>query len=142
MDKDQKLIINISSVLFLIGVCMLAYFLPMYIEARSSTFWPTTTGEILEMEHHDTIGAGGSYYEMTFTYTVDGKRHSASDTGSPFHKGETATVYYNPDEPSTAVLFPGATGGHYIAVGIGSFLALIGAYLFVAAVLGKVKVIR
>ena len=142
MDKGNKTVLKISCIIFIIGMCMLAYFLPMYIRAKSSTRWPMTTGEIISMEKHTRTGSSGSYYEMRFSYTVDGKPYTAADAGRGILVGKRVDVYYKPDSPGTAVLYPGSSWGHYIALGMGSFLAVIGAYISIAALFGKVKVIE
>lgn len=142
MDKDSKTMLRISSVMFVVGAAVLLYFLPKYMRASNSMQWPTTRGKILKEEYHSRVGSPGGYYEIEYRYEIDGKIYTGKDSGPAMDKNNPADVYYSPDDPSTSLLYPGASFGHYFALSIGSFVAFVGGDIFVAALFGKVKIIK
>ena len=113
-------------------------------KAQASTTWPSVQGEILASDVNYWSDEDGDYYqpEVTFEYTVADRRYEASrinfssDTSyntnddaqavtNRYPVGQTIPVYYDPTEPDTAVLEPGATAGSYLLLGIGGFFILL-----------------
>ena len=115
----------------------------------ASLTWPRTRGRILTSEVKR--GAkGGARADITYGYSVAGQSHTGSRVNSSLggsNLNESSrivkanpvnsdvTVFYNPANPTEAVLEPGAKGGSttpFLAalMFVGS-LAMVGVYLYV-----------
>ena len=57
-------------------------------------------------------------------------RSAAQEEKKRYPPGKKVKVFYDPKNPSTAVLIKGAGGGVWVAVGLGSVFVLIGTCLF------------
>lgn len=102
--------------------------LPLIKEAKASKGWPTTTGVILnsKVKTHQSNDSNSSTYsaEIVYQYQIKqsvlkaetvwfggdistSNRSMAQETVKKYPAKKQVTVYYNPDEPATAVLEPG-----------------------------------
>ncbi|MDY0018241.1 MAG: DUF3592 domain-containing protein [Candidatus Delongbacteria bacterium] len=121
--------------------------------AKKSETWPTVEGKILSSEvvrKTSSSSNGGSsttyHAEVEYEYTIDGQRYfsdrvsfgqyGSSDRGHAagivniYSPGETATVYYDPEDYNTAVLETGAGFGSWIMLIVGSVFGIIGIVMF------------
>ncbi|MDD4205780.1 MAG: DUF3592 domain-containing protein [Candidatus Delongbacteria bacterium] len=121
--------------------------------AKKSETWPTVEGKILSSEvvrKTSSSSNGGSsttyHAEVEYEYTIDGKRYfsdrvsfgqyGSSDRGHAagivniYSPGETATVYYNPEDYNLAVLETGAGFGSWMMLIIGSIFGIAGIVMF------------
>jgi hypothetical protein len=106
--------------------------------ARASAEWPTVEGRITRsVVRHSTDAEGGDSYspEVAYTYAVSGRafegerikfgensygsRSRAEAIAAGYPVGRQVEVYYEPANPSNAVLEPGLSAGSYIVLGIG-----------------------
>lgn len=90
--------------------------------------WPTVAGEVTRSEVESSTDSDGTTYraEVSFRYEVNGQEHEsdtwrfgawgssdsseARDVVKRFPVGRTVDVYYNPDDPASAVLEVGVQG--------------------------------
>jgi len=135
---------------------------PILDQAKASEEWPQTQGEILESElvesHDDDSTTYGA--QVIYRYSLDGGEfesdriwfggdYSTSNRSEMFEVvkkypvGQAVTVYYSPDDPTEAVLMPGAYTSSYVLfaigmvfLGIGGSLLLGFVFLFVQSVTG------
>jgi len=131
------------------GVPVTVYGVMLILDAWASEGWPTTSGRVIESRVTETRSrnSGTDYRaEITFEYEVDGAAHrsdrwtfnnpkfnsssEARAVASRYPVDAEVEVYFDPDDPSTAVLQPGAGFFTYIYFIFG--LSLIGLGVFVA----------
>lgn len=135
-QQVRKRRFSTATVLFLIGTGLILYGGNTLATAWRSSSWPTTEGKITYSALRSE-GAPGLWYE----YRVQGTRYVAEfyrvgGNATPFAsvakaaserypEGRAVKVYYNPNDPSEAVLEPGVWYGNFIfpVVGIGLLLA-------------------
>jgi len=128
MKRFTGMALTAAALLLGIGLAVYARF--DSIAARKTTVWPSTEGHIIASEQTGTSGNPGA--RITDTYTVDGQEYQANQlSASPFAdmfranavrrkyaKGSTPTVYYDPTNPTNAVIetgTPTATFGVFLA---------------------------
>ena len=126
---------------------------PTLDKAKASADWPTAPGTVIKSEL-DQSGGGGRSKKTSYSasviyrFEVNGEQYEGdeiwagqygSDDRSAMQKlirqypiGEPVTVYYSPDDPSTAVLQPGAFASSYMPYGIGMGLVVLGGLLLLA----------
>jgi hypothetical protein len=117
----------IGSVFLLIGGGVAFYFgKPILDKARASESWPTVQGQVIKSElesHHDKKKTTYSAL-VIYKFEADGEdyegdevwfgQYSSSDRSAmqklvkEYPVGKDVTVYYSPDDPTQAVLQPGA----------------------------------
>jgi hypothetical protein len=86
---------------------------------------------------------------VSFTYTFDGQQYegddlfagsvppsyeteqAARDVVSEYESGMTTTAYVDPDNPDTAFLKNRTSNRHFLLVGIGVLMALLGGFFVV-----------
>ena len=125
----------------------LFYFGPLSAR-HSQSEWPTVPGRIVSSELVE-FGAGsidgpGYYWEVRFAYDVAGTNYTAEQDwpgreGPPGASGPRAsvTVYYNPADPSRAVIRPGVisswgpilTGLGFLVGGLGAVALFSGIWI-------------
>ncbi|MBK8988939.1 MAG: DUF3592 domain-containing protein [Chloroflexi bacterium] len=120
-----------------VGIGLFIWGLNVLQKAQASQDWPTADGTIISATvREDRDDDGTSYFaDVTYQYTAADRRHSSDNVsfgqygGSSRHAegivarypvGQRVTVYYDPDDPMTAVLEPGANFGSYLLVGMGA----------------------
>ena len=134
---------------------------PILDNAKASEHWPSVAGAIVSSEVVTKRGDDGTMYaaDVVYDYTVDGRDYKCStlsfggdysssssshayEVTNKYPVGSEVRVFYAPEEPSTAVLEPGATWMSYLALGIGLVFLAVGLlvcvvplfYLFVGGV--------
>ena len=137
-------------VLFIMGIAgaALTIFLgiPMMMSAFESSGWPSAEGVITVSEfttNRDSDNGSVTHgANVAYDYTVNGTLHTGSNVhfgqyGSSdpsygrgivnrYPVGKRVGVYYDPDDPSTSVLEPGAGWSSFMVSGIGALFALVG----------------
>lgn len=117
------------------------------LKNRAATVWPTATGKItqstVQIEEQGTPDFRTMYRpEVVARFQVNGKWYgcqeifygygSTSSCGtawravSPYPPGGTATVHYNPENPSESVLEPGFKGTNVLFLAVGSVFLFLG----------------
>ncbi len=136
--------------LLVIGIigAVLTIFLgiPMLMSALASQGWPAVEGIITLSEFtakQDRDDGGVTYgASVAYDYTVSGTVYDGSNvhfgqysTSDPsygrgivnrYPVGKRVNVYYDPDDPSTSVLEPGAGWSSFMVAGIGLLFTLLG----------------
>lgn len=128
-------------------VCLVVGCIQLINGARSSK-WPNVEGTVVatDVKEHRSRRGGKSYSpEVQYQYSVNGASYASSrmsygDAGSSssmegalktlgnYPVGKKISVYYNPSEPSTAVLVPGITSLSYLFPAIGVCMLSIGLF--------------
>jgi hypothetical protein len=146
--------LGIGTLLF--GALFLAFGVSFVFEANESRNWPTATGNVTNvrvtwsLSNRDQAVPDRSYfYEIYYDYFVDDQPYSADryslgngSNASPktynneddareaafaaYQPGQVVTVYYDPADPASAVLAPGASTSTYVPLIFGAVLALSG----------------
>jgi hypothetical protein len=123
---------------------------PILDNAKASEQWPQTQGEVLESELHESRGDDGTTYaaHVIYRYSLNGGEfesdriwfggdYSTSNRSEMFEivkmysVGQAVVVYYSPDDPTEAVLMPGAYTSSYLLFAIGVVFMAIGSLLLV-----------
>lgn len=127
----------------------------------ASSAWPTADGTVIGTAVRTSIVGTGRRYagrrsreyyaEVTYRYAVDGESYTSSrfamgetqrkhsERGDAladarrFRTGSTIKVYYDPADPSSAILSPGAGIGAWVPSLIGILFAACGIGLLIAA---------
>jgi hypothetical protein len=105
-----------------------AFALPQYLRAKKSAQWPTTSGEITYSRVRYVRGRRFDGYlgDVQYRYRVGDAEHLSSRVSfarghlaaaeawqralAPYPVGQKVTVYYDPQNPASAVLEPGLAG--------------------------------
>lgn len=146
-------VLGVGLTLTLMGGVFAAVAADSYRDGEETKSWPSTTGEVLsadveENERRERDDNGSTRTRRTYTpmvtyaYEVDGTaytghriraddmggdRDRAFDVVNDYPVGSIATVYYDPDDPGSAVLRQGADPvAVYLFGGIGGLFLLIG----------------
>jgi len=117
------------------------------IAAQKSAKWPAVPGTVkssgVEWSNDgDSHDADSAYAKVIYTYRLDGDLHTsdkvlygdygsgdsshADSIASQYKPGQAVTVYYDPADPSTAVLKPGINGGCLFLPVFGGVFLLVG----------------
>ena len=151
-----RLIVSVLGVVFVVAGYLVGIWFgkPILDNAKASTDWPTTQGEVIEskLEHHrgssGKKGRRGPTYSVhvVYRYSLDGADlesdrvwfggdYSTSDRAGmqavvrEYPVGSRVTVYYAPDNPGLAVLKPGAFVSSYLCFGIGTAFLVLGSVM-------------
>ncbi|QDT88510.1 DUF3592 domain-containing protein [Gimesia algae] len=130
MQKVGRRLIMFLGFIFLLVGYVMAYQkgLPLIEQARASTGWPVTTGEVLEsdVKSHRSSNSKSSTYSahVVYRYQIEDKNYEAQtvwfgsdistsdkslaeNTVKKYPVNQSVTVYYDPQHPVAAVLEPG-----------------------------------
>ena len=151
-----------SVVFVIIGVALIGYARGVAAKAKRSTSWPSTEGVIahsavlLERQARTSASDSATFThkaDVFYRYKVKGTDYSCSaislmDFSSTAARAETivsrypdnakVAVYYNPSDPSEAVLEPGYTGGLTLLFAIGWGFAAAGVLFLLLSLTGHV----
>ena len=130
----------------LAGIVVLVFGFLQFQKARESAGWPFVTGTVVsaDVETKRTTRDSGREVSLTYrpdieyVYSVDGTEYrsdrfavqrvshnnlrAVEDELIPFPEGGDATVYYDPSDPGSSVLRPGASLGNnliMLLIGVG-----------------------
>jgi hypothetical protein len=144
-----------AAIFIMIGLGLSYWGWTIVQDARASSQWPATEGTVTSSEVRDTSDAESDSYspKVTYEYQVDevryendtisfgqnayGSRRKAEGIAAGYPAGSHVTVYYEPGDPSNAVLEPGADAGSFIVLAIGALFTLIGLIVPVAMTIFK-----
>ncbi|MDX1616841.1 MAG: DUF3592 domain-containing protein [Candidatus Promineifilaceae bacterium] len=140
--------------LFLLGIIgIIVYHIKRSQKANDSLRWPSTSGRIVSAGTKAVPAGGSRNYgamvrvpDIRYKYSVDGVEYSGEQlsygagTGSTesvlarYQPESTVKVYYDPADPSEAVLVPGPGTSNYLAIVWTVFMAIV----FVIAWIGGI----
>jgi hypothetical protein len=143
----------ISTVLLVCGCWGAIYGASEAVEASHSSTWPSVTGHILSSsvrvdDTHSRRGSGRSYTPLiTYSYAVNGNAltgheiapgriwdsSSAHTAVVKFAGDSTTPVYYNPADPTTAVLEPGLSAASFGSLAIAALFIAFSSIGWLAA---------
>ena len=149
-----------SLVFVIIGAVILRYAMRTAEKARQSESWPSTDGEIAHsaiLYQTDTTATnnGVATYkaDVAYRYKVNGANYSSSkvaflDLAASSGRAQNIVqrypdkskveVYYNPADPSEAILEPGSVGGINFLYLIGGIFATAGVFFLVMSLTGHI----
>ncbi len=151
-----------SLVFVVIGAMILRYAMRTAEKARQSESWPSTEGEIA---HSATLyqtdstatnnGVPTFKADIAYRYKVKGANYASSKVAlldlatSSSGRAQTIVqrypdkskvqVYYNPADPSDAILQPGSAGGINVLYLIGGIFAAAGVFFLVMSLTGHIR---
>ncbi len=119
----------------------------------TSEAWSSVTGMIVSSDvqtisRRDSDGHSDTNYRVVVRYTYNvldeeyigtrirfgaisyNKNSTAQEEERRYPAGKRVEVFYDPENPSTAVLIKGAGGGVWLSIGLGSVFVVIGTILF------------
>ena len=150
-----------SLIFVIIGWLLARYALKMTAKAQQSRLWPSTEGEIAhaatlyETSRSLSGGVSATYKaDIVYRYQVNGKDYSSStitllDVSSAAGQAQSIVdrypdkskvqVFYNPDDPSDAVLEPGTTTGLVCLYVVSAMFSIGGLLFLVMSLTGHVK---
>jgi hypothetical protein len=152
---------SLFSLVFIgIGGVIISYAIRMAAKARQSLSWPSVEGEVahsavLYQTNTSTTTGGAATYkaDIVYRYKVNGANFSSSrisivDFASTSGRAQSIVqrypdqsrvlVYYNPSDPSEAVLDPGAGGGISLLYVVGGCFAAGGLFFLIMSLTGHV----
>jgi hypothetical protein len=144
-----------------IGVQSMVYGAHIIQDARASLSWPTVRGQVTEstVSTDDSDGFIEYRASVTYEYAANGRQYvggrisfldesfpdpePARDEAAQYPVGASVNVYYNPEDPSSAVLEPGASQiGLWTVSGLGGCCALAGLLVTGGALVGALRALR
>jgi hypothetical protein len=145
LDSTLTTLAAIDMPLGLVAVVLIAVAVTVQLRARRSMRWFSTTGQISSATVDERVENGTKTFYcpmIAYEYDVDGHHYMQNRLmmGSPFRssnrnaaqrwvdryaEGSTVTVYYNPDNPSEAVLVRKASGPVMVFWGIAIVLVVV-----------------
>ena len=142
-----KLVIAVVAALAVTGLALVgaAHFgTRIYKDSLASPSWPSIAGKVLTSSVTKGCGKQNGFFpEVAYTYVVHGRhytgdrmafikrfcgsRHAAEQIAALYKPGNAVTVYFDPENPSDAVLTRGDKGGAATFGLLLIFLAPVGA---------------
>lgn len=133
------------------GIGVIVFGCTIAMDALASSSWPTTDGLVISTGVDETSSGTGTRRSrgyrpsVRYAYEVDGMRHegdriSFADEVSKTRSHATlvinrypvnaaVTVAYDPDDPGTSVLEPGASPASFLVAGFGVAVLALGLYV-------------
>ncbi len=151
-----RILLWVAIITLLLGGLMLAFGVSFVAEANASRQWPTAEGTVDNVRiTWDTLSTDPGvpdreyFYQVYYSYEVDGQPHSSNryslgegSTASgrwwnseeeareaafdAYTPSQAITVYYDPADPASAVVNPGANTSTYIPLIFGAVLLIAG----------------
>lgn len=152
-EKQHKTLKYTTWLFSMLGMALILLGYYFVQEAIESENWPATKGTVLEVKVTRRTSSQQNnkveyYYSATYGYKVEGQSYTGSryslGSGSrsdrmfnsrpeaeragkaAFPIGSNVVVYYNPDNPDSTVLKPGANWGTYVPIFLGLFFGGFG----------------
>jgi hypothetical protein len=136
-------------VLLLIGVGFSSYGYYLLIDGKATEDWSAATGQVTqcEVETKTTYRRKRTQHEyllhLSYQYVVDGQTYTSSryshsggyrssseracrDEAAKYPVGSSVEVFFNPANPSDAILVRGVTDGDYALFVVGLVLIVVG----------------
>ena len=142
----------------LFGVVVLVIFGFSALRGRATSEWSSVEGTVSESRVGRSSSASGRiqyYARVAYEYEVNAVRYvgntiaigavtgflvresSAQKIVEKYPVGKRVRVYYDPEDPSKAVLEPGASSDVTVMLPIGGFILVVGVVILVVILLGK-----
>ncbi len=141
----------LGCITFIVVGCVFLYQGSESLSWQRINDWPSTEGVVEKAILQQVYSKDGSSYRprILYRYTVDGKEHQgdkfdmsdtprtfsqARDAQSIMHefaKGKKVPVFYDPKDPSFAVLRRFSPSGSYQSIGLGVFALICGIFIFI-----------
>ncbi len=145
---QYRIALGFAGFMTVVGAALMIFGVSFLKEARASRAWPTTAGTVEAVnvlrDRSTTNSSVSSYhYAVTYQYEVEARAYSsdryslgngstaskpydtrsaARDAGQEaYPTGSEVTVYYDPTNPASTVLKPGANFGTYVPLVLGLF---------------------
>jgi hypothetical protein len=144
-----------------IGVQSMVYGAHIIQDARASLSWPTVRGQVAEstVSTDDSDGFIEYRASVAYEYVVNGRQYvggrisfldesfpdpePARDKAAQYPVGASVDVYYSLEDPSNAVLEPGASQiGLWTVSGLGGCCALAGLLVAGGALVSALRALR
>jgi hypothetical protein len=120
--SDVSIVLFFFTALAVFGLAGGGFVVHDYARSRASHAWPAAEGIVLsrldaERAHVRYVySVGGHSFESTRERSFMG-RFALGENGD-FRPGESVTVFFNPEDPSYSVLYPGGSGGAFVALSV------------------------
>ncbi len=137
-----------AAIMLLVAIGTMCWGLSMIVDAGNNTGWPTTQGvvisasvdkEIRTRTNSSGIRTQGTVYvpRIAYRYTVNDQEYTSTTIGystsevrygidsGEYAPGKPITVYYNPEDPSDAVLVTGFSGSVFVPCVLGLFFGFL-----------------
>jgi len=139
----------VCGVFVLGGLGVAGYGIRIIHQARESASWVPTDGQITHSQMVSNSGGEGTTYapEVHYTYQVEGKEYNGtrifigdnrySSNGDyarnyieRYPVGKEVSVYFDPQQPGSAILEPGTSKKSYFPLALGLGFAAFGGWFY------------
>lgn len=155
---DKELLLGILALITLVcGPLFLFLGINAYLKGAATESWPRTEAVVTDSGYTREIENDEFEFHLKYGYTVGGvdytsnalyikpimnkqKSYSAIPkwclddgrvaTPHDYPRGKTISIYYDPDDPQSAVVLPGVSGSIWLTIAMGAVSSMI--YLFLA----------
>lgn len=149
--QQMRLTIGCLGLAIIAGAALTIFGVLFLIEGNASRSWPTVEGDVrgIFVRSHTSDSGSRSYtYEVTYDYVVNDQRYNSdryslgegstasnrynneadarADGRAQYPASSAITVYYDPEDPASAVLRPGANWGTYMPLLMGLLFIISG----------------
>ncbi|NJN22008.1 MAG: DUF3592 domain-containing protein [Leptolyngbya sp. RL_3_1] len=159
-SAQSRIVLGFGGFLTLTGAALLVFGMSFLYTAIASRHWPTAAGTIQKVAVVSELSSSGTtraytyHYAVTYEYGVNEQtyrsdryslgtgataskryreRSEALTASRDYPAGGAVTVYYDPKDPASAVLKPGANFGTYVPLVMGLMALPGGLALLVVA---------
>ena len=151
-ETNRKIVRGFSRFLVVLGVLLLLFGVWFVQEAMVARNWPPTTGTLISASVRSSRSGSSSAkrykVHLIYRYIVEGKSYTSSryrlgdgstagdfthpeqarEEAKRWKEGQDIEVYYDPDEPQSAVLVREASWGVYVPIVLGLLFGLAGVF--------------